>query len=99
MFYGSRRAPPVFYELRVKAGDRIALSEWQVKESFWFHNLGYHEAALQRLGGESTPQRAALTHPIPYESRFNRKLRRKLSLAFTDLIESENEYRYKQTVA
>jgi hypothetical protein len=99
MFYGSQGAMPIFYELRAKAGDRIALSEWKVSESFWLHNLGYHEAALQRLGGGSAPPRAALSHPIPNESKFNRKLRRKLSLAFTELIGSENEYRYKQTVA
>jgi hypothetical protein len=98
MFYGSRGAAPVFYELGVKAGDRIALSEWKVAESFWFHNVGYHEAGLQKLGAGPLG-RTALTHPIPNESRFNRKLRRKLSLAFTELIESGNEYRYKQTVA
>jgi len=63
------------------------------------HNLGYHEAALQKLGAPSVPQRLALTNPILHESKFNRKLRRKLSLAFTEDIRGSNERRYKQTVA
>jgi hypothetical protein len=99
MFYASCGAAPVFYELRAKPGDRIALSKWSVMESFWAHNLGFHEAALHKLGGTSVPLRHALTNPIPNESKFNRKLRRMLSLAFTEDIRSSNEYRYKQTVA
>jgi hypothetical protein len=99
IFYGSRGAPPVFYELRAKRGDCIALSEWRVNQSFWFHHLGYHEAALKQLGGSGVPPRPALMRPIPNETRFNRKLRRKLSLAFTERIDAETEYRYKQTVA
>jgi hypothetical protein len=35
VFYCSRAAPAVFYELRVKEGDLIALSEWEVAEPLW----------------------------------------------------------------
>src|SRR5277367_1299078 len=51
MFYASRGAPPVFFELRAKARQRIALSEWALTEPIWAHNLGFHQDALRRIGG------------------------------------------------
>jgi hypothetical protein len=50
MFYCSAAAAAVFFELRAKKGDRIALSRWDVVEPLWMHNLGYHPVSLQRIG-------------------------------------------------
>jgi hypothetical protein len=50
VFYCSRAPEAVFYELRAKEGDLIALSEWEVTEPLWMHNLGFQEDALRRLG-------------------------------------------------
>jgi hypothetical protein len=83
MFYGSRGAPPVFFELRAKAGQRVALSQWAVNEPIWMHNLGYHRDALRRLGGANAHLRHHFLSPIPGESKANLQLRRHLSLAFT----------------
>ncbi|MGC1359340.1 MAG: hypothetical protein WA851_26790 [Xanthobacteraceae bacterium] len=69
MFYASRGALPVFFELRAKAGDCIALSEWAVVEPMWMHNLGFHQDALQRLSGPSTPLRPPFLQPIPPRPR------------------------------
>jgi hypothetical protein len=99
MFYGSRGAAPVLYELRAKTGDRIALSGWKLNVAIWMHNLGFHEDALRRLGGHGVPLRPEFVNPIPNETRENEKMRRAISRAFTEVIEPEREYRYKRTVA
>jgi len=99
MFYCSVGAPAVFYELHAKQGDRIALSQWEVAEPLWMHNLGYHEAALAKLGAPEIAMRTGIYDLIPNETRKNAKLRRLLSLAFTEDIRTGREYRYKQSVA
>jgi hypothetical protein len=99
MFYCSLAAPAVFYELRAKQGDQIALSQWEVAEPVWMHNLGYHEAALAKLGAPDIPARANTYDLIPNETVKNAKLRRLLSLAFTEDIPVGQEYRYKQSIA
>jgi hypothetical protein len=99
MFYCSVGAPAVFYELRAKQGDRIALSQWEMAEPVWMHNLGYHEAALAKLGAPDIATRAGTYDLIPNETHKNAKLRRLLSLAFTEDIPVGREYRYKQSIA
>jgi hypothetical protein len=99
MFYASRGAPPIFYELKAKAGERIALSEWIVIDPIWMHNFGYHQDALRRLGGLEVPPRSEFENPIPNETKANSQMRRRLSLAFTEDITEDREYRYKQSVA
>jgi hypothetical protein len=66
----------VFYELRAKQGDQIALSQWEVAEPVWMHNLGYHEAALAKLGAPDIPARANTYDLIPNETVKNAQLRR-----------------------
>ena len=99
MFYCSVAAPAAYYELHAKEGDRIALSQWEIIESVWMHNLGYHEAALAKLGAPDVATRARTYDLIPNETRKNAKLRRLLSLSFTEDIPAEREYRYKQSIA
>jgi hypothetical protein len=99
MFYCSAAGPGVFYELRAKAGDLIALSEWEIAEPLWMHNLGYHQDALRRLGASDVATRPRWNNPIPNETKHNARLRRQLSLAFTEDIRDGQEYRYKQSIA
>lgn len=100
MFYCSGAAPAVPFELRAKPGDLIALSAWRLKQQLWVHNLGYHADALRRMGAPSAAVRpSAITDPIPNESRANARLRRLLSLAFTEDVRDGEEFRYKQTIA
>lgn len=99
MFYCSRGAAPVFYEIHAKPGDRIALSEWEIIEPLWMHHLGYHEQALHRIGAPMIGSRLQLITPIPNETRNNEKLRRKLSLAITENIRDGEEYKYKLSIA
>ncbi len=63
------------------------------------HNLGYHADALVRLGATPNSARLALTEPIPNETQRNKRLRKKIALAFTQDIIPGFEYRYKQSVA
>ena len=93
-FYCSRAAPAVFYELRARPGDLIALSEWEVAEALWMHNLGYHQASLRRMGAP-VATRPRMISPIPNEPKKNSRLRRQLSLAFTEDIREGQDYRYK----
>src|ERR1700688_2074200 len=95
MFYASLGGPPVFFELRAAAGQRIALSEWAVAEPIWMHNLGFHEVALRRLGGSRAQARPQLMQPVPRETKQNENLRRLLSVAFTADTSGNREYRYK----
>lgn len=102
MFYGCVGAFPIFFEIHAKQGDLIALSEWTVKEPLWMHNLGYHSDALERLGAptpDQSSQRQALTRPIANETNYNRRIRRRMSLAFTADVPEGEEYRYKETIA
>jgi len=100
-FYCTVAAPAVFFELHARQGDLIALSEWEVTEPLWMHNLGYHPHALRRIGAQKqhVSMRRTLTHAIPNETRQNEKLRRALSEAFTSDVREGEEYRYKQSIA
>lgn len=71
VFYCSIGAPAVFYELRAKPGDLVALSEWELVEPLWMHNLGYHPHALQRIQAPAHVMRPQLTDPIPNETPVN----------------------------
>jgi hypothetical protein len=71
VFYCSRAAPAVFYELKARRGDLIALSEWGLIEPLWMHNLGYHRDALRKIGTPDLAARPRLTYPIPQEPREN----------------------------
>jgi len=95
MFYCSAAAAAVFFELRAKKGDRIALSRWDVLEPLWMHNLGYHRLSLQKIGARDH----RLTDLIHNETKENEQLRRRLSLAFTKDIREGQEYKYKQSIA
>jgi hypothetical protein len=75
MFYCSVAAAPVFYELRAKKGDLVALSRWEVVEPLWMHHLGYHQDALRRMGVADLTMRSRLTNPIPNETKENARLR------------------------
>ena len=97
-FYASLGGPAILFELKAKRGDLIALGEWEITEPLWMHNLGFDEVALRALGDRLYP-RPQLTNLIPNETSRNRKLRRKLSKAFTENLTPENEYRYKQSIA
>jgi hypothetical protein len=99
IFYASCAGPGAFYELRAQKGDLIALSEWEVAESLWMHNLGFHPEALRRIGVSDGLGRSRWHNPIPNETNRHAKLRRQLSLAFTEDIKDGREYRYKQSIA
>jgi hypothetical protein len=99
IFYGSLAAPAVLFELRATRGEVIALSEWEVLEPLWMHNLGYERTALTKLGAPNADSRAKVFEVIPNESAHNADLRRMLSLAFTEDLQEEREYRYRQTIA
>jgi hypothetical protein len=101
IFYCSAAAPAVVFELRAKKGDLIAVSQWEVAEPLWMHNLGYHQDALRRIGTSdiAITQRQALINSIPNESRENANLRRQLSSTFTKDIREGDEYKYKQSIA
>jgi hypothetical protein len=95
-----RLQPAVRFELRAK-GDLIALSEWEVTEPLWVHNLGYHSQTLRRIGAQEQfiSARRKLTHSMPNETRENERPRRKLSEAFAKDVRDGEEYRYKQSIA
>ena len=97
-FYCSRAAPSVLFEIHAKQGDRVALSRWKLAEPLWMRNLGYHSAALRRLGAPIAP-RLRLVNPIPNETEENEQMRRALSLACTEDVRPGEEYRYKLSIA
>jgi hypothetical protein len=99
MFYCSMAGPGVFFELRARQGDHVALSEWEVMEPLWMHNIGYHQDALRQLGVSDGRMHLRLINPIPGESEENAKLRSQLSMAFTEDIRDGQEHRYKQSIA
>jgi hypothetical protein len=99
MFYGCVGAFPILFEIHAEQDSLLALSEWEVTEPLWMHNLGYHPEALERLGAPVPAQRWPLINPIPNETNHNRKLRKRMSLAFTADVPEGEEYRYKETIA
>jgi hypothetical protein len=98
LFYSSCAAPSAFFEIHPTQGDTIALSHWKLTEPLWMRNLGYHAAALERLGAPIEP-RLRLVDPIPNETRANERMRRALSLACTEDVRPDEEYRYKLSIA
>jgi hypothetical protein len=98
IFYCSRAAPSVLFEIHAKQGDTIALSQWRVTQPIWMRNLGYHPDALHRLGVPIGP-RLRLASPISNETKVNNRRRRALSLACTEDVREGEEYRYKLSIA
>jgi len=98
VFYCSCGAPSVFFELRAKAGDLIALSTWSLAEPLWMHHLGYHEDSMRRLGAPTSAMRSSMIRPIPGETPENARMRRQLSLAFTKDVRPGQEHLYKQSI-
>ena len=99
MFYCSLGAFPVFFEIHAREGEFVALSEWALTEPLWMHNLGYHPDALGRMGAGVSDNRIPLLNPVPNETNRNNRLRRRMSLAFTQEVPKGAEYRYKETIA
>src|SRR5260370_19607048 len=81
MFYSSRAAPAVYYEIHAKPGQRIAVSTWEFIEPLWMHNLGFHADSVRRIGGPVDGPRGRLTNPIANETKLNAQLRHQLSEA------------------
>jgi hypothetical protein len=94
-------APAVFYELRAKVGDRIALSAWEATEPLLMYNLGYHTRALQQMGTQeqNITARQNITNAIPNETSANAQMHYRVSKAFAADVPQGKEYRYKQSVA
>lgn len=99
IFYCSAGEPPVFSELNARVGDTIVVSECEVLEPLWLHNLGFHEDALVKLGVPFIGSRPDLTNAIPDETTENERLRRKFSLALAEDVAAGDEYKYKLSVA
>jgi hypothetical protein len=49
MFYSSVSREVTFYELKVKLGDFVAVSQWKVLEKLFINNVGYSEKIFNRL--------------------------------------------------
>jgi len=99
IFYASCGAPAVYYEIHAKAGDRVAVSTWELIEPVYMHNLGFHPGSLKHIGGLLEGPRQKLANPIPNETEFNAKLRYQLSEAFTEEVPEGEEWRYKLPIA
>ena len=99
IFYCSKAAPAIFYELQAKPEQCVALSTWELVQPLWMHNLGFHANSLRRIGAPIDVRRLRLTQPIKDETKFNRQLRRQLSEAFTEDVSDGEEYRYKLPIA
>jgi hypothetical protein len=99
MFYASRGAPAIYYEIHAKAGDRVVVSTWDLIEPVYMHNLGFHPKSLKQIGAPSGGPRMRFANPIPNESKFNANLRQKLSDAFTEDVPEGYEWRYKLSIA
>jgi hypothetical protein len=99
VFYASCGAPAIYYEIHAKAGDRVAVSTWELVEPVYMHNLGFHPKTLKQIGGPMNGSRQRFANPIPNETESNRKLRRQLSEAFADDVREGEEWRYKLPIA
>ena len=99
MFYCSCALPAVFSELRAKPGEIVALSEWEIMESLWMHNLGYHPEALQKIAAPPMAMRSPFISPIPNETEHNAEIRRCISLTFTTDVLDGQEHQYKASIA
>lgn len=56
IFYSSTSHDAPFYELQVKTGDLIAISQWKVLEKLFINNVGYAEQTFDRLGSSREGQ-------------------------------------------
>ncbi|WP_341702062.1 hypothetical protein [Ferrovibrio sp.] len=100
MFYCSRGQDPTLYEVNAKIGETFAISEWEMKEPLWMHNLGYHPVALGKLGPHGSEEyRPFMRGIIPNEASRNEKIRRRMALDFTEVVSERDNYRYKQSIA
>lgn len=99
MFYASCGGPAVYYEIHAKAGDRVAVSTWELIQPVYMHNLGFHPKTLKQIGGPMDGSRQRFANPIPNETVSNAKLRHQLSEAFTEDVPDGQEWKYKLPIA
>lgn len=99
LFYCSSAREAVFYESRVRAGDKLVVSEWETTASLLVNNVGFDPDTLKKLG--SNRECSNLNNkefPKEFE-KHNTLVRQFFSNEFTRKVAYGQEHLYKISVA
>jgi hypothetical protein len=101
MFYSSLARAAVFFELGVKTGDPIAVSQWRSTGAVWVNNVGFAPGVFRKFGSsrqQPASWQATPTHPA-IESRANKLVHQFLADEFSKVIAPDRSYGYKLSIA
>lgn len=101
IFYSSAARAAVFFELGVKPGDHVAVSQWRSTDKLWMNNVGFAPGVFRKF--KSTRQEPASwqtsnTHPL-IESKANKLVHHFLADEFSKVVSPDTPYDYKLSVA
>lgn len=98
MFYSSIAREAPFYELKVKPGDFVAVSQWNVLEKLFINNVGYFEKIFDRLGSTREAQQH-WQKESQKQSKANQLTHDFIAEEFARDVLPGHEYEYKMSVA
>lgn len=97
-FYSSVAKEPIAWELGLKAGDHIAFGRWRSTAQLLLMQVGFHERALQTLGGNRTAATWASESVSPL-TELDRMIDEFFSSEFCKIVPPGEEHLYKGSVA
>lgn len=99
MFYCSLDKEAVFFELRPKLNDTIAIGKWRSKGDLFVFNLGYSSKILNAQGSDrEVPSWAVPQKPKELQDE-NILVRDFFNDEFTKVVDKGNEYLFKLSIA
>ena len=99
MFYCSTVKKIPFFELDLKVGQRIGISNWINTDRLFLHNVGYTYEELKRLTEIYNTGFSIEGRSEELKSENNIKTNEHLKKAFSSKIEKSEEEKYKITIA
>ena len=100
IFYGSTSIQAIFHELKLKPGDKVALSKWQIQKPMFLNNIGYTYKCFKKLRSKrNLPSWSAIKANDTNKDEINIKVREYFSNEFTKNIPQGQEYLYKVSIA
>lgn len=97
-FYSSIAKDPIAWELGLKPGDHVAFGRWRSTAQLLLMQVGFHESALQALGGNRTAPAWASNSADPL-TELDRLIDAFFSAEFCKIVPRGEEHLYKGSVA
>jgi hypothetical protein len=101
IFYSSVARAAVFFELGVKPGDHLAVSQWRSTGKLWMNNVGFAPGVFRKFSSNrQAPASWQTPNAHPHiESRANKLVHQFLADEFSKFVSPSRSFEYKLSIA